>query len=331
MGLHRKNALAALLAVFATSWSHAALADSSALAEKLFQDGRKSLAEGRVGEACDLFKKSQDAEPSAGTLLNLAACREKNGQLATAYRAYNDAQAAARVRGRADWEDNAKAHAASLKVRMPRVVIRAPQASLRVSLDGVMVTPKEYGTELPVDPGQHQVDAVRTDVPQKNEGGFVVEFPMKEGDVHHVDVPELDANNVPVLKAGAQPEDDRAGGIRKPLAFALIGTGVASVGVGVLTAILASSKLKDAESKCPALKDPNVPEPIPCDRDAISDNDSARTLGTVSTITLIAGGALAATGVAVLIFAPSKKKADTATLTPFISPTSAGTTFRFTF
>jgi hypothetical protein len=53
-------------------------------AEVLFRDGRSLMTAGKVAEACAAFEQSQKLEPAVPTLINLAACREKLGQLATA-------------------------------------------------------------------------------------------------------------------------------------------------------------------------------------------------------------------------------------------------------
>src|SRR4051794_10726019 len=69
---------------------------SSGIAEGLFRQAQKLLGEGKIHEACDAFAASQKAEPAVGTLLNLAACHEKEGRTATAWAEFDDAIATAR-------------------------------------------------------------------------------------------------------------------------------------------------------------------------------------------------------------------------------------------
>src|SRR5215813_3345462 len=75
-----------VIAVVFVLWCSAALAQpAGAQAEVLFRQGRDLLAAGKVAEACSAFEESQKLEPAVTTLLNLAGCREKLGQLATAW------------------------------------------------------------------------------------------------------------------------------------------------------------------------------------------------------------------------------------------------------
>ena len=84
------------IAIVVVMWSSAAFAQpASAQAEVLFRQGRDLMAAGKVAEACSAFDESQRLEPEITTLLNVAACREKLGQLATAWGLFLDA---ARVR-----------------------------------------------------------------------------------------------------------------------------------------------------------------------------------------------------------------------------------------
>jgi hypothetical protein len=56
----------------------------------LFRQGRDLLAAGKVAEACSAFEESQKLEPAVTTLFNLAGCREKLGQFATAWGLFLD-------------------------------------------------------------------------------------------------------------------------------------------------------------------------------------------------------------------------------------------------
>ena len=55
-----------------------------ATAEKLFQEGRRLMANGSIEEACAKFTESQRLDPSSGTLINLAACHAELGMTASA-------------------------------------------------------------------------------------------------------------------------------------------------------------------------------------------------------------------------------------------------------
>src|SRR4051812_9331394 len=64
----------------------------NAQAERLFDEGNKLMADGKLAQACTAFEASNRVEPRAGTLIRLGECREKNHQLASAWSAYKDAR-----------------------------------------------------------------------------------------------------------------------------------------------------------------------------------------------------------------------------------------------
>src|SRR3954466_12769231 len=80
------------IAVMFVLWSSAALAQpAGAQAEVLFRQGRDLLTAGKVAEACSAFEESEKLQPAVTTRLNLAGCREKLGELATAWGMFLDA------------------------------------------------------------------------------------------------------------------------------------------------------------------------------------------------------------------------------------------------
>src|SRR6187402_336528 len=61
-------------------------------ADALFQEGRDLMTAGKYAEACAAFDASQELKPDIGTLVNQANCREKTGQLASAWGLFADAE-----------------------------------------------------------------------------------------------------------------------------------------------------------------------------------------------------------------------------------------------
>src|SRR5262252_6626857 len=128
------------IAVVFLLWSSAALAQpAGAQAEVLFRQGRDLLAAGKIAEACSTFEESQKLEPAVTTLLNLAGCRERLGQLATAWGMFLDA--ARQTRSAADaasqqLHDVAQARAQKLEPRVSRLTISVPQNS---QVDGLEI------------------------------------------------------------------------------------------------------------------------------------------------------------------------------------------------
>src|SRR5689334_9389322 len=124
----------AIIVILLTATASAQAPDVSS-AEALFRDGRRLMKEHKLAEACEKFEASERIDDSVGTLLNLADCREKNGQLATAWATFLKAASTARTR-HDDHETTAKAHAAALEPRLSYLTISVPESS---KVDGLVI------------------------------------------------------------------------------------------------------------------------------------------------------------------------------------------------
>lgn len=135
----------------------------TAVAEALYRQARDLMAAGKLDEACPKFAESQRLDPATGTLLNLAACHERQGKLATAWLEYSDVIVGARRDGRQDRVDYATERAAALEPRLSRLTLvlaaQADDTSLVLELDGASFGRAAIGVPTPVDPGQHVVKA----------------------------------------------------------------------------------------------------------------------------------------------------------------------------
>ncbi len=133
---------------------------NGAIAEKLFLDGRALMSAGKVHEACAKFADSQRADPALGTLIHLADCHEKDHRPATAWSEFTDAAEQARNVGQHEREHYAQAHAAALEKQLQKIVIDVapPVQGLEVRLDSQPLPGGVIGTEIPLDPGDHEIE-----------------------------------------------------------------------------------------------------------------------------------------------------------------------------
>jgi hypothetical protein len=303
---------AGLVLALSLSWGSHARADASgaAAAEALYEEGKKLETKGDFASACPKFAASQQLDAAAGTLLHLANCYEKTNKNASAWATYLDAASAAHAQNRADWEKAARGKAAALEPKLARVSILVTEATpgLVVKRDDLEVAAASFNVPIPLDAGKHTFTA---EAPKKKPWKTQVDV-TGDGSKVEVKIPRLE--DVPATPTAAvtpppkepapstppaKAEDPGAG--RRVIGYTLGAVGIVGVGVGGVTGLMAIGANNDAKKLCPNAG--------PCaDKTGVDDNDKAKTLGTVSTIGFVAGGVLIASGVVLVLTAPSSQE-----------------------
>lgn len=287
-----------------------------AAAEALFNQGRALMTAGKFVEACPKFEASQQLDPGLGTMLNLAECYEKTGRTASAWAEYREAIPLARAAGSKARLDLATERAQALQERLSTLTIRAMSGEdldphLEVRRDGVALQAAELGSPIPVDPGEHVVEAV---APGKLPWSSKVQITGDAAKIS-VEIPKLQASTEPAPPVTAvatpvvtttpdnspPPADKPSGSAQRTTGLVFGGVGVVGLGLGAFFGLQASSKWSDAKSKC-------TDYPYGCNTDGMDLRSSAHSQATVSTVAFVAGGALLATGVVLYLTAPSKKE-----------------------
>jgi len=227
--------LSGVLAALALS-APARAQSSGAQAETLFRQGKDLLAKGQIAEACAAFDASQKLDPNIATLLNQAACREKNGQLATAWGLFLDAER--QTRSATDTQNQAHhqtatAKAARLEPRLSTLTIAVPGdsrvAGLEVLRGGDPVDPGAWNRALPVDGGTYRITAR---APGNAEWSSTITV-GNEHDVKTIEIPRLKAAALEPPVA-ARPKVDRPAPRvrRQPSRIAPLVVGGAAVALG---------------------------------------------------------------------------------------------------
>jgi hypothetical protein len=135
-------------------------------AEALFEQGRKLMSLQRYEEACTKFSASHRLDPAVGTLLNLGYCWKQLGKAASAWTAYREAASLAHWQRQREREAFARAEAAELETKLARLSIHVADGDhegLELRRNGVPVPRDVWGVEVPVDPGEHTIEAVAPD------------------------------------------------------------------------------------------------------------------------------------------------------------------------
>lgn len=134
-----------------------------AQAQSLFEQARTLLDQGKVEQACVAYEASQKLDPTVSTLLNLAACRERNHQLATAWGYFVQAKRLASERGDAKLQAVASRHADRLRTRVSYLTVVVPESQrvprLVVSRGAESLDPSTWGFALPLDGGTYALSA----------------------------------------------------------------------------------------------------------------------------------------------------------------------------
>jgi hypothetical protein len=187
-----------IVALIAVTVPHAtARAQSStAQAETLFRQGKELIAQGKIAEACAAFDASQKLDPTIATLLNQASCREKNGQLATAWGLFLDAERQSRAatdESTRQLHQVATSHAAKLEPRLSTLAINVTAENrvggLEILRNSEPVDPGAWNKPLPVDGGTYKITAR---APGNTDWSTTITISV-EHDAKTIEVPKLKA------------------------------------------------------------------------------------------------------------------------------------------
>ena len=263
-------------------------ATDRSLAQSLFEQSKTLMETKRYSEACPKLEESQRLDPSGGTLLNLALCRELEGKVATAWSDFKDALSLARRDGREDRVQAAQEHIAALEPKLPWLTIEVLEAveGEAVSLDGSPMGKPVWGAPVSIDPGVHRLQATAAGY-----APWADKLDIKVGARLTVTVPRLDragvSGSLPLQSVGdngrasqstrpANAPEQRQGQNVKTLGWVIGGAGVAAVGVGSYFGLRAIAKRKDSDNKCPT--------DTTCSGNGVDLNNQAKTAAWVSNV-----------------------------------------------
>lgn len=130
-------------------------------ARQLFVEAERDEAAQRWSEALEKLQRVSQVKFTAGVHFHVALCQEHLGKLAAALDGYTIAENQARAENAQDVLRLVGKRIADIGPRVPRLTVRVvPQpADTTVTLDGVRLTSAVLATAIPVDPGEHRVEA----------------------------------------------------------------------------------------------------------------------------------------------------------------------------
>lgn len=277
-----------------------------AVAEQLFRDAKRLAKGGDFDAACPKFAESQRLDPQLGTLLHLATCHEQQGLTATAWAEYSEAVDRATEQGEPKRARLARERADALEASLSRLRVKSLGAhdELEVVLDDVVLGPASLASSLPVDPGEHVIEAR---APGHRPWQKTLSIPEGPAETEVV---------VPVLERSSDGGDDASlvaptgTGDGQRLAGWIVG-GVGVVGFAIMAGFgaRAASQASSADDEC---------EGRFCSQSGLDGHAAARTSATVATVGFVLGVIGVGTGITLLLTAPSDD-ADVST-TAFVAP-----------
>lgn len=306
--LFRLKAIVAAMLATGAAFAEPSATDRT-LAQSLFDEGKELMAAGRYAEACAKLDESQRRDPSGGTILNLALCREREGRIATAWADFKEALSLARRDGRSDRVQAAQDHLAALQSQLPflTVTVVDPAAEQEVTLDGSPLGRAAFGVAVSVDPGNHEI---RATAPGRAPWSSTVE--SKRAERLSILVPKLElvatTERTPAAAGEAFEEGSPPPGASTDhtLAWVLGGTGVVSIGVGSYFGLRAFERRKASDKSCPT--------DTTCDAGGLGEkaNEQAKTSAWVANATIGGGLVLVAVSAYLLLSSPRETSQSTA-------------------
>lgn len=315
--LARRAAAFAAACCFVLSIAPTASADPESEAKDLFARGRDLRASGDCAGAVPLFRKAWKIYPNGlGSARNVAECEEQLGHFASAHRAWLDIKRALLTMKEdpkyAGWdkdaEDAAKRLQPKVAVVFVDVIVKSPKgegpatesSGVEILMNGENLGPNLVGTPLERDPGQYKV---RVQAPYAEP--VTQDVVLSAGDSKRL---TLRIVQTPPEKPVGAPAMVDTGGGKRTAGWVLVGVGGAALIGGFVTLIVRGGALSDLESLCGA----GVSDSVDCGkRNAAAGQDlvdKGKTMSTMSSILLPAGGVLAAAGIGLVIWGSNSKE-----------------------
>jgi hypothetical protein len=279
------------------------------------------MGDNDYARACPKFERSQALDSGIGTLLYLADCYEKNGQLASAWASFREAASRAHARGEAERERIAVRRAAVLEPLLAKlnIVVEADAdlPGLSVNRNARPVQRELWGIAGPVDAGMQLVD-----VTAPGRRPWHVSVQLSDGQTQMLKIPVLspapqssppDAapiplpTNAPSVGNPPSPADTtpshssaRAGHGQRTFAYVLGAVGIAGLGVGSAFGVAARNSNNDANAHCSRAGGL-------CDAAGVAAGKDVDRQATVSNISFGIGAAASLTALVLLLTLPDER------------------------
>jgi hypothetical protein len=308
----RACAVSCVLAISVRSAPVRADGSDAAVATELFNAGRDLMSAGNFAAACPKLAQSAHLDAKVGTLARLAECEEKLGQMVPARAHWQQATNLAQAQ-RDDRLSHVQAELARVDKRVPKVTVSLTgpvPSGLSLTIDGVDAGAASLDLPLPVEAGRHAI--VVSANGKKPYSTFVETRP--DGAVTAVEVPPLEEATTfvslvpaePAVVSHARTTDEGAPSLfwtpARKVGLAVGSAGAAVLVVGAVFGILAKVEYDDSNADGCTTGTPT------CRGTGTSERNTAFSDGTIGTVLLVGGAAVAGAGLTVLLLASPKSE-----------------------
>lgn len=295
-------------------------ASPSAEADALFERGKEQLRAGDWPAACASFRQSFERDASVSTAVKLARCHEHDGRAASALAEYRRAlelneRLPQTPERRRELETVIRRAVAELGPTIPhvRLVFSPRPEQLTVLLDGKPVLSDELDAALPLDVGEHEVEATAPGFRSER-----VRVEVSRGEARQLEIamarvtrgqspPAVGSANSPSAPPPPRDTEPSAPGAasspRKTLGIAIGTAGVVTLGGAAYFGIKTRMLLSEAKSDC----DFEIDE---CGQEGMRLVGRARDAQTAALVLSGVGAGLATLGVVLFVTAPGATASD---------------------
>jgi hypothetical protein len=298
--------------------------ENRATARALAYEGHDALMNKDYATAADRFSRADALVHAPTLLLGLARAEVGLGKLTAAQVTYNRILREGVPRGASavfkQAVTDARRELKKLDARIPSVVItiKGPSAPA-VTLDGAPIPASTLGDKRPVNPGAHVIRAAADGFEARE-----MSITLAEGKQENVTLELRPASKIQAPTGESSPPsvsaldgtktpppspEDSSGSTRRTLGIVGLGLGGVGLALGTITGALAIVKRDSFKDRCIGYD---------CPEDLTDTISAYKTLGALSTASLIAGAVCAAGGSILLITAPKPRPRSEAWVTPLI-------------
>lgn len=272
-----------------------------AAARSLFVEARALEKEGKWEEALRKLEAVGDVRMTPQVRFHIALCHMNTGHLVAARNGFALARREAEAAKATQVIRESSEHIKSLDKRIPVLRIRLPRdvPDVAVRIDGREFSSDLLSVPIPLDPGEHRVQASATGFAPFDRSVSLEETSTQDLAIELRKLPPTPPAEPPpaIVRVQPQPSTDKPERPDHTVAWIAVGTGGALLAGAAVSSFVRASAISDIDESCPSHKD--------CDPALKDTRDRAQTFGSLGVVLGVLGVASAGYGGYVLLSSPN--------------------------